>query len=1425
MADENADSSIHDGVLTYTINLLRVAAGQRQKVLSMLEALESKLAADVQQVVGKSPQTIARLQALLKQTTASIQASYKAIQKQQQKALTSVAKTTADHQAKIQNAELKVPLVSVGQTEKQLEAIAGKALVMGRYPSEWWKGQDKALRDKFAAEMRLGMLKGETVQQLVQRVRGTKAKGYTDGIMQVSKAQATSLVRTSVQTVANEARVASIRANPNINKAIQWVSTLDLRTSLICRALDNLRWELEGLKPLGHGKVFPGPIAHWQCRSTQIGVTKGWAEIATVPLKLDGKQAKYEEILTKKMEAAGMAPAAIAALIAKQKKRFDGKGVEGTLTMTDWLKGKSDQEIDDILGPGRGELYRSGKINLQQLTDQNSRPLTLAELRVLAGLPPEPVPPEPEPINLAQELAKQKAAAEKAAAAAKAAQEAAEAAAAKAKAEAEAAAAKAAAEAAAAKAAAEAAAKKAAEEAQAAALKAQQEAEAAKALAKAQAEAAAAKAAQEAAAAKLAAEAAAAAKAKKEAEEKAAFEKLVAEQEAAAKAQAEALAAQKAAAAAAKAKAAADKLAAELAEKAALEHASAQAEIAEIVATGKPNSHLNKALAKVLKEQPQLPPQQALQAAKAAEQISKAKEVQQSQLKKAKQALLEGKPLTPAQQAALDTLAKEDPQGVSKLVAAVNAEKQAAQDAAAKAAADAAAALAAQQAAAANAVKAAQPKPKPAAPPPAPPATPAAPGKPQGLPPGLPPRPADFPADPTKLKLVKVLGGSTGAELVEDEQGRRFVRKTGGNPGHVREENTADHLYRSLGVDVPEGHLYETPGGPVKLARFIEGETLQAFESRASASQKKAIHAKLREGFAADALMGNWDVLGASRDNVLVGKDGRVWRIDNGGSLRYRAMGAQKLPADWTPFASELWTMRAVYDTPTLQALQKNIPAKVQGDFREVFAEADIFQISRQVEGWDVQALLATAPPEIRAVIEPRLENMRALATRALDFEHTKWTPAASDQVAKYSMELRQQGIVAQMSKRFTVNPASPTQLLDENGKAFDELRTGRTGGAGTPTAAATADPFAHPFLDAIISVNAHYAKGSTAQFANPAKVQQVLGFEAALKAHQQSGTPQQKALAAIYLPWIDKIKAAQAAWKPGQGGHGPAATKLLPQFEVSEGAQAVAKIAVPAIAAPARPGQSLTAQVAAYIESLGGKPEAVRQWQQSQAGDSWNDQARAMKHWVGLSHNLDKKSTYWGAGGQKASEKQYDQLAAQMGGHEAVNKTFAAWVAYTQEILDNTASPNKDDKLRAVRLLRTENPDVFNHYGIQRGKYGGEHAFPKGPCESHSLVRIVGVHGEELTVTAVPFSEISGLYWQEKPGYGNTPGSGGAAYAGDGENEITANSGGMPGVYAGNRRTGQYHPTWQALVQPGYDAGADATKWLVPIAHLRRVP
>lgn len=179
-----------------------------------------------------------------------------------------------------------------------------------------------------------GVLEGKTQQQM--------ARGVAQIVTTRSRQQAESLVRTSTNHIGSIARNTVYHANADILEGERWISTLDGRTTLICAGRDRTVY------PLGQG---PRPPAHFGCRSIMIPVVKEQYRI----------------------EALG------------ERASMDGP-LDNRTTYGGWLRQQSKEFQDDVLGPKRAELFRSGKVGIDRFTDDLGRTLTLDELRAREGL-------------------------------------------------------------------------------------------------------------------------------------------------------------------------------------------------------------------------------------------------------------------------------------------------------------------------------------------------------------------------------------------------------------------------------------------------------------------------------------------------------------------------------------------------------------------------------------------------------------------------------------------------------------------------------------------------------------------------------------------------------------------------------------------------------------------------------------------------------------------------------------------------------------------------------------------------------------------------------------------------------------------------------------------------------------------------------
>ncbi len=587
--------------------------------------------------------------------------------------------------------------------------------------------------------------------------------------------------------------------------------------------------------------------------------------------------------------------------------------------------------------------------------------------------------------------------------------------------------------------------------------------------------------------------------------------------------------------------------------------------------------------------------------------------------------------------------------------------------------------------------------------------------------------------DPAKLQFVQRLGGSTGAELVRDPAtGRQYVRKRGSSPEHLREEALADQLYAALGVPTPPSQLIETATGPVKLSEFIEGQTLGKVLEKASPAKRKAMYAEASKHFAADALLGNWDVAGMGLDNLLVDAKGKIFRIDNGGALRFRAQGAPKGEA-WNPFPTELWTMRD--------------PAK-NGDSAKLFGGLDIFGIARQIEGLDGGAL-EHAPEDLRPVLEARLGHLRDVATKALDMQHDAWKAGYTDDLTRHIVGLRAHGVFDTLSRELT-QKAGEVQVVDENGLAWDHLRSHKNAAA-----AASSDPFHQPLLAAVKSLNSHGAKGDFAF--NQGTISTALAQKPALEKLAKSKSAIDQAKAAHYLTTLGEIeKAVEAA---GQKKY-----QQIPTFNA---------FTAPAAKAAKQP-RSVVEAFAEYCQASGLSNAPASDWMSAQAGSSWNADARAYKWFVAQHLDVPPGELYWSKVGEAKCAADWKTFSTKHGAK--AEQSLIARHALVQEVLGKVQFRFNDQTRRAVRLSRTEQASVMKASKLTPG---ATLRMPRGANESSSVFRKVQVHGSEVTIQAVPHSRITGMYLLERDA-----GLANCSFLGDGENEFTFIAPGLPFDY-----------------------------------------
>ena len=129
--------------------------------------------------------------------------------------------------------------------------------------------------------------------------------------------------------------------------------------------------------------------------------------------------------------------------------------------------------------------------------------------------------------------------------------------------------------------------------------------------------------------------------------------------------------------------------------------------------------------------------------------------------------------------------------------------------------------------------------------------------------------------------------GSNPGHLMRDLDGCKwYVKQSLKGPDRILNEILACKLYEAAGVSVPAVKLVKEGDEYAIASQWIDG-----IKSDKHGMSKEP---QAMEGFAVDAWLANWDVVGLDYDNLVRSSDGNILRLDVGGSLLYRAQGEPK---------------------------------------------------------------------------------------------------------------------------------------------------------------------------------------------------------------------------------------------------------------------------------------------------------------------------------------------------------------------------------------------------------------------------------------------------------------------------------------------------------------------------------------------------
>lgn len=218
-------------------------------------------------------------------------------------------------------------------TQSQMRMLSGSTERMVTIPQLFDELSEAAGRQSMQL-VQAGVIEGRTTDEI--------ARDVYRGITNRARQQVTSVTRTAINHIGSQARQEVYNANSDIMEGERFLATLDARTTITCASFDREVFEI------GQGPI---PPLHFGCRSLRLPVVR-------------------QEFRRDSMgERASM-----------------NGPVSNQTTYGGWLKGQSEEFQNDVLGPQRAQLFRSGKVRIDRFTDSNGRVLTLDELSAREGI-------------------------------------------------------------------------------------------------------------------------------------------------------------------------------------------------------------------------------------------------------------------------------------------------------------------------------------------------------------------------------------------------------------------------------------------------------------------------------------------------------------------------------------------------------------------------------------------------------------------------------------------------------------------------------------------------------------------------------------------------------------------------------------------------------------------------------------------------------------------------------------------------------------------------------------------------------------------------------------------------------------------------------------------------------------------------------
>lgn len=337
-----------DKIIGFQVDLRRLNAGERRKIINVLKDVEKGIKAELSEgeliEFGKK-----KIESVITRLSEPISQAYQEIHESTQGMLDDLVEL----QLKVSAKDFESVFVGMGASLPPavvINRLTKDLIVQGNPLNDWWSKQEADTIFKMSSQIRTGIVSGETNQQIIRRLIGTRT---TPGVITVARNNASAIVHTAIQTVSNDAQQAFYQANDDIIKSVVWFTAMDSRVCPLCMSRSGSEWSNDADHRIIKGnQAYAVPPIHINDRCILLPQTVTFKEL--------GIDLPEPPVGTR---ASSLGP------------------IKADTTFKEYLEMVDKDQQDKMLGKGRAELFRDGKISLNQLLDGNGRELTLAELK------------------------------------------------------------------------------------------------------------------------------------------------------------------------------------------------------------------------------------------------------------------------------------------------------------------------------------------------------------------------------------------------------------------------------------------------------------------------------------------------------------------------------------------------------------------------------------------------------------------------------------------------------------------------------------------------------------------------------------------------------------------------------------------------------------------------------------------------------------------------------------------------------------------------------------------------------------------------------------------------------------------------------------------------------------------------------------